>query len=31
MDALYNFLASVTASIVGHYICKWFNRRRKGS
>ena len=31
MEALYNFLSSVAASIAGYYICKLFDRRHRGS
>jgi hypothetical protein len=27
---LINFLLAVAASIVGHYVCKWLDSRRKG-
>ncbi len=31
MTMLYEFLSAVAASVVGCYICKWLDRRHKGS
>lgn len=31
MSMLYEFLSAVAASVAGCYICKWLDRRHKGS
>ena len=30
VNVLIDFLVSVMASVVGYYVCKWFDRRDKG-
>jgi hypothetical protein len=30
MNELHEFLLAVAASIVGYYVCKWLDSRRKG-
>ncbi len=31
MSPVTDFMAAVMASVIGHYICKWLDRRRKGN
>ncbi len=31
MNILADYLVAVIASVVGHYICKWFDRHNKGN
>ncbi len=30
MNLLAEYLVSVAASVIGHYICKWLDRHNKG-
>jgi len=31
MIAVEDFITAVMASVIGHYICKWLDRRHKGN